>query len=764
MPSAIRSLWKDELADRIDVPPLDHDSTAKLVGDLLAAEGQLADEVGAARSGPAPDDRVSARSDRFRNPVGGQLSESVWRMSNGNPLYARELVLNGSRQGRITLRDGAWQLDGDLDVGPRLTELLRERLSALTDEQMETLELVAYSGPLPLRVLLHLVPVPPVEALQRNGLLLFEWSRGEQLVRTGHPVTTEMVRHGVPVTRAADMGRRLADAFEQDGRMESELLRVVTWRLQAGVPCDHDALVRASLRAAENDEWQLAAWVAGAAYESGPDAEAALALADAQRALGRFREGLITLEDQSGEGDDQIARILVLRAAVLYFGLGRLTAALETLRTGRERIEGGSDRTWLEAVEAGMLGFAGRPSEAAERAGALLGRPGLSVRTELTVRSVLAMSLAWTGRTERAVEVLDGMTGGTEQFAVLASWAVTARVVTHRVAGRVELVERLSRSRYELAVRTRDRHSQGAAAASLGWAALQRGRLPQAVTWFREATTALRRGESPVIGLNTLMNLAETLALSGDVDGARAALDQARPGAEQSGRSSTLWAVATAWLAAAQGALSEAVEGLARAAEAARRMGQIEAELRALHAMVRLGSDQATPRLVQMASWAEGPFVAAIAQHAQTLAQGDDMGEALDEVAERYADLGLNLYAAEAAAQACQAHRAIGNTRRAAASSARGHFLLGAGDDRDMPLGLTLALIPPELTRREREVAMQAARGLPSQAIATRLCLSVRTVETHLARVYLKLGIGGRTELALALLQGGVREDHVEAG
>ncbi len=51
------------------------------------------------------------------------------------------------------------------------------------------------------------------------------------------------------------------------------------------------------------------------------------------------------------------------------------------------------------------------------------------------------------------------------------------------------------------------------------------------------------------------------------------------------------------------------------------------------------------------------------------------------------------------------------------------------------------------LTRREREVALLAARGLSSPAMARRLDLSVRTVENHLARIYMKLGVQRRSEL-----------------
>lgn len=63
-------------------------------------------------------------------------------------------------------------------------------------------------------------------------------------------------------------------------------------------------------------------------------------------------------------------------------------------------------------------------------------------------------------------------------------------------------------------------------------------------------------------------------------------------------------------------------------------------------------------------------------------------------------------------------------------------------------LGLhTPNLASPTLTARENEVAALAATGLPNREIATRLVVSARTVESHLARVYRKLGVGSRREL-----------------
>lgn len=55
------------------------------------------------------------------------------------------------------------------------------------------------------------------------------------------------------------------------------------------------------------------------------------------------------------------------------------------------------------------------------------------------------------------------------------------------------------------------------------------------------------------------------------------------------------------------------------------------------------------------------------------------------------------------------------------------------------------------LTRRELEIALLAAEGLNNQEIAERLVVSKRTVESHVRRIYSKLGIKGRGQLIRVL-------------
>jgi DNA-binding NarL/FixJ family response regulator len=58
---------------------------------------------------------------------------------------------------------------------------------------------------------------------------------------------------------------------------------------------------------------------------------------------------------------------------------------------------------------------------------------------------------------------------------------------------------------------------------------------------------------------------------------------------------------------------------------------------------------------------------------------------------------------------------------------------------------------PTNLSTREREIASLAANGTANREIARRLAIHHKTVEKHLASVYLKLGISSRQQLQTSL-------------
>jgi len=88
-------------------------------------------------------------------------------------------------------------------------------------------------------------------------------------------------------------------------------------------------------------------------------------------------------------------------------------------------------------------------------------------------------------------------------------------------------------------------------------------------------------------------------------------------------------------------------------------------------------------------------------------------------------------------------------------------FRDGASRERGEIIGLATGdadRLPPatrgRLTKREREVAALAGEGLTSAQIAGRLVISSRTVDTHIASIYAKLGISSRVQLVTWLTAG----------
>lgn len=65
-------------------------------------------------------------------------------------------------------------------------------------------------------------------------------------------------------------------------------------------------------------------------------------------------------------------------------------------------------------------------------------------------------------------------------------------------------------------------------------------------------------------------------------------------------------------------------------------------------------------------------------------------------------------------------------------------------------------LMPETISAREREVLLLAARGFSSKEVASKLFISERTVQTHLASIYDKLGARNKTESLLLALKYGV--------
>jgi DNA-binding CsgD family transcriptional regulator len=110
--------------------------------------------------------------------------------------------------------------------------------------------------------------------------------------------------------------------------------------------------------------------------------------------------------------------------------------------------------------------------------------------------------------------------------------------------------------------------------------------------------------------------------------------------------------------------------------------------------------------------------------------------------------IGALLHAAEARAQAAAAHAAGGDRPRAVAAAETSRRLAKRCQGAWTPMLRLADAAANHLTPREAEVAALARRGMTNAQIADRLMLSRRTIDSHMQRIYGKLGINRRGRLA----------------
>lgn len=208
---------------------------------------------------------------------------------------------------------------------------------------------------------------------------------------------------------------------------------------------------------------------------------------------------------------------------------------------------------------------------------------------------------------------------------------------------------------------------------------------------------------------------------------------------------------ARAWVTAAAGERSRAIGQLITAADDQDSRGQPAFAVFALHDALRLGAKHVAGRLQTLAASLEGSWPAAAAVHARAAAAPD--AASVEAAADAFAAVGAGLVAAEAAAEASRRWAASGHAARAAAAGAKAARLFPC-EAGNLPTSISPHHAAPgfgTLTRREREVAALARRGLSNSDIAGKLVISIRTVESHLYSAYGKLGVSDRAELAAVL-------------
>jgi DNA-binding CsgD family transcriptional regulator len=719
-PDPVVALWKDALAERVEVGGLTGAAIEELLGAVLGG----------------PVDTASLR----------QLADHC----RGSPLVLRELVTGAVDSGALGEEGGIWRLRSGLRPTARLAELVALRLGNLTDPERAVLELVTLGEPLGQAELARLADPASVETLERKGLITSRVDGRRVQVRLAHPIYGDVVRTGVSALRERALTRSLAEVIETaGGRRREDTLRLASLRLTGGGG-SAGLLMAGALGARGRHDHGLAERLARAAIVEGAGFGARFVAAEAAHAQGRTAQADRELASLAtgAASDAERARIALLRFdhSFLLQGRDADTRLLDDV-TGAI-----TDPFWRDELLA-RRSFArilsSGPRAVVEAASAIPQHPRSGPLAAMVFYNMVRLG--------RLDEVIRRLSLDSASGAIPAPdepwdrWALFVTLVVALVgAGRLREAEELLGRADGLVI---GQPAAEARAYVSGWFAvlhLEQGRPVSAFRRASESYTLFQQLGRTFSAQWPYATAAHALALAGQAGRAAetlAALDAL--GLPAMPLNQTDRVQARAWAAAAAGDLPAARRQFQAAADRGEEMGDLIGAAGALHGLARLGHarDVAT-RLAALATEIGGDLVATRAAYASAAADGD--GQALRTVAGDFEGMGALLYAAEASAEAAVVLRRAGQARKAAAAEQEAARLLARCEGAATP-AVRIITARVELTPGELDTAVQAAAGRSNKQIAADMHLSVRTVESHLQRAYEKLGIASRHELAGAL-------------
>ena len=704
----------------------------------------------------ARDDVEALLAAGLGGPVAGATSSAIWELTRGNALFVRELARHGVDRGLLAEDGGVWRWRGPLEAGTRLAQLVDLRTGDVGAAAREQLESLAVAAPLEL------------DAARRASR---ELERAELVVRrTDGPAAVRGPGASAPRrggSRAAHRrhgsrrsGRGWPDAVAASGaRRGGDLLRVATWRLDAGAAGDAALLTRAAGAALAVPDPALAERLARAAVQA--DAGVRRPARTGPRARrDRRRRGRRAAARRARAGGAR------RRCAGRDRGRPRAQPVLGARPRGRRRRGAAARRRG--AARAGRppraRGAAGAAHGGGRAPGGGAGRRRAAARRRGGRRARADHRRARRGRGAALVRARGrggragrGMAAGRARAAT-TSCPTPRRCCSGCARSRCGWPAGWPRPRRSPRTRTsccaagarRPRPpSRRTCSASPGWRAAA---CATALRLCRESAALLRDGDAVghagvrarrrrpgrgAGGRRRRRRAPRSRSWTGRRSGTRASPPSSgwrAPGARRRPASSRARGRSPATRPPpprARGQDAYAVCGAARALPA-RRPGGRRARPRGAR---RAGRRPVTPALA--------------AAHAAALVAGD--GAALLAAAERFAEHDALLVAAEAAEAAAARAPRRRPPGRARAPPRRAP---GSGSRTARAPGRRRSPGAPEaagLTAREREIALLAAGGSSSREIAARLVVSVRTVDNHLQNAYRKLGVTRRQDLPRAL-------------
>jgi DNA-binding CsgD family transcriptional regulator len=684
----------------------------------------------------------------------------------GNPFFALEI-------GRTLVEQGPPAAGEELPVPDAVEDVLGVRLAGLPTCVRRVLLAVSLSGGLRTGELAALADADALDASVDAGLVVVDDGR----VRASHPLLAAVavkrspsrLRRGLHLELARIVGdqglraRHLALATDQpDADLAATASTAAAAASARGARLDAVELAEHALRLTPpgSDEHptrllDLGRYLA-IAGEPSRLTELLLPALDSLPARERSRARLLLCEDGDLASLAELERQLELvcgeaaddpelRAAVLANlsinqsarRMERIAEAEALALEAQQAAQGSAGETERLALEAlaWARGLRGRPlDDVCER---YLAVSDAAVFVAASPERVAAQRLVWRGEVERARRLLLRLQAAADERGELISYALlrfhlfelelrigdcaAAAGVLEEWCEPVER-ERLTQSKYERCV------------AQL---AIAEGSAAEAERWASEAAVGVEAIEDAWDRLGTELALGTAFLL-------------ARRPAAAVGHARRVWACMQAEGVDDPGVFPVAPELV----EALVELGDLDEARAVTGRLAELAEEQAHPWGLATARRCEGLVGLAGDRHDEQAAA------ALLQAVGDYARLGLPFDRARtllALGRMQRRHRKWAAARASLAEAASAFEELGAGgwaEQARSELGRISGRAPRaagELTPTERRVAELAAEGLANKEIARVLVVASSTVEAHLTRVYAKLGIRSRAQIARRL-------------
>ncbi|WP_146363590.1 AAA family ATPase [Arthrobacter yangruifuii] len=711
-------LWSEGLLERVELDPLTERQTRLLMQQLL--DGQ----------------------------VSSLAAGTMWRETEGNPLLVRLLTPAQVHHGTLVLRDAVWVRTAAFVHTGEVSEVLDKVLGRLGTAERRLVEILAQCVSLPLSSVLEFLPASQVDALEEQQIISVAGSPAAVRLRGRAPGT--VIAESIPPGRKRKLWEDTSALVNTEDLDGEELMAFVGWTLSCGEKVPPAEILRAARAANRRADPAAALRFVRTVPRARRSQELVLEEVRALHLTGHLPEAVRVLQDAEPQLVPQERSSYVPLMLLHIRTQARLPGSGDPLQT-LAAVEGScpaeGEHPELEAAvvmaRSALAADGGCVRDVPDRLAELAGDSALAPFIRMEAAALHAHVLALAGRNTEALQVLKRL-GPPEDYAVHAGNAgeVCTRIFdAYILTGELGLAADFVRSFDDLGVRPSYQGAAGelAVAVLAAWQGQDRaardalaGALAQLrfddpqdmLPLARVLSAYVRREEHP-----------EAAGLPGQQKAAGR-----RPGYAKD--------FLLRYFSALTDNTDDGVPRLRAEVGSARAAGYTAPALLFLSAAVRKGDREAAAEVLSTAREVSGRFSELVADFAAGILRDDPA--LLVTAAKGFNDRGHYLLARDAA-QAAEDRLANGSSaeRKKLARTARA--LVNASLRRMHHFGSraeTLAI----LSQFEADLAQRAVTIATTTQIARELNLSPRTIEWHLGKIFAKLHVSGRSELAEILV------------